>query len=78
MSINDEELGRRLKLVEGMSAITVMDRARADRSFMSTVILALEECGVDDRTDEENALLEWARSFQRQQGGGAMSEGRLG
>lgn len=68
MSINDEELGRRLKLVEGMSAITVMDRARADRNFMSTVILALEECGVDDRTDEENALLEWARSFQRQQG----------
>lgn len=69
MSINDEELGKRLKLVEGMSAITVMDRARADRNFMSTVILALEECGVDDRTDEENALLEWARSFQRQQGG---------
>ncbi|WP_145004033.1 hypothetical protein [Pseudomonas oryzihabitans] len=69
MSINDEELGRRLKLVEGMSAITVMDRARADRNFMSTVILALEECGVDDRTDEENALLEWARSFQRQQEG---------
>lgn len=67
MSINDEELGRRLKLVEGMSAITVMDRARADRNFMSTVILALEECGVDDRTDEENALLEWARSFQRRQ-----------
>ncbi|MDT3718217.1 hypothetical protein [Pseudomonas oryzihabitans] len=70
MSIEDEELGRRLKQVDGLSATTVMDRARADRGFMSRVILALEECGVDDRTDEENALLEWARAFQRQQGAG--------
>ena len=54
-------------MVAHSGLITVMDRARADRNFMSTVILALEECGVDDRTDEENALLEWARSFQRQQ-----------
>ncbi|GAC1039277.1 hypothetical protein thsps117_40350 [Pseudomonas sp. No.117] len=68
MSINDEELDKRLKLAEGMSATKIMDRARADRGFMSNIILALEECGVDDRTDEENALLEWARSFQRQQG----------
>lgn len=68
MSIDDKKLDRRLKQVGGLSATTVMDRARADRVFMSRVILALEECGVDDRTDEENALLEWARAFKRQQG----------
>ncbi|KUM43642.1 hypothetical protein [Pseudomonas sp. EpS/L25] len=68
MSIEDEERGRRLKEVDGLSATTVMDRARVDPDFMSRVILALEECGVDDRTDEEHVLLEWARSFQRQRG----------
>lgn len=70
MSIDDEDLVRQLKQIGGLSAATIMDRARADRAFMSQVILALEECGVDDRTDEENALLEWARAFQRQQGAG--------
>lgn len=44
-----------------------MDQARRDSDFMERLILLLEECGVDDRTDEENHLLEWARSFQRQQ-----------
>lgn len=70
MSIDDEDLVRQLKQIGGLSAATIMDRARADRAFMSQVILAFEECGVDDRTDEENVLLEWARAFQRQQGAG--------
>lgn len=34
---------------------------------MDRIILALEECGVDELTLEENSLVEWARSFQRQQ-----------
>lgn len=34
---------------------------------MDKIILVLEECGVDELTLEENSLLEWARSFRRQQ-----------
>lgn len=53
--------------VSELSLEALMDQARRDSDFMERLILLLEECGVDDRTDEENHLLEWARSFQRQQ-----------
>ena len=49
----------------------LMEQARADRDFMNRLVTVLEECGVDDRTDEENALLEWARAFQRLPGSDA-------
>ncbi|MEH3023617.1 MAG: hypothetical protein PGN19_12880 [Pseudomonas oryzihabitans] len=68
MGIEEEDGVGRLKGAGQLDARTVMDRARSDRAFMNRIIQVLEECGVDDRTDEENTLLEWARAFQRRQG----------
>lgn len=65
MGIENTDFHTRLKLIDQLNLNLVMDQAREDAGFMGQVICALEERGVDDRTDEENALLEWARSFQR-------------
>lgn len=67
MGIDDTEFPPRLTLTSPLDLSRVMDQARLDQGFMRRVITVLEECGVDDRTDDENALLEWARSFQRRQ-----------
>ncbi|AXA66770.1 hypothetical protein [Pseudomonas oryzihabitans] len=45
---------------------TVMDHARVDPAFMAQLIKRLEERG-ENRTGEENSLLEWARSTSRSQ-----------
>lgn len=70
MAIEDNEFETRLKLISQLNLNMVMDQARADSGVMSRIINALEERGVENRTVEENALLEWARSLQRLQGTG--------
>jgi hypothetical protein len=72
MEIDDSESQIRRKLINQLNlnmimdhGSWIMDHARADVKFMSRVVSTLEECGIDDRTEEENALLEWARSFLR-------------
>lgn len=67
MSVKDKNLATSQGPANQPSLSDVMARARADRAFMDKIILVLEECGVDELTLEENSLLEWARSFQRQQ-----------
>lgn len=67
MSVKDKNLATPQGSANQPSLSDVMTLARADRGFMDKIILVVQECDVDDRTLEENALLEWARSFQRQQ-----------
>lgn len=54
-------------LLEHLNLSMVIDEARVDPDLVSQIIRKLEERGVDDRTQEENSLLEWARSTQRAQ-----------
>ncbi|ONN71078.1 hypothetical protein [Pseudomonas oryzihabitans] len=70
MGIEDNEFETLLKLISQLNLNMVMDQGRADSGVMSRIINALEERGVDNRTDEENGLFEWARYFQRLQGTG--------
>lgn len=67
MSVEDKNLTSSQDPANQPSLSDVMAHARADRTFMDKIIFVLEECGVDERTLEENSLLEWARSFQSQQ-----------
>lgn len=71
MGMEDNKLQTPLQSLGQLNLDRIMDQARADRDFMNRVVTVLEECGVDDRTDEENTLLEWARAFQRSSGKGA-------
>lgn len=48
-----------------LSLKMVMDHARVNPAFMAQLISKLQERGVDDRSDEENSLLEWARSTKQ-------------
>lgn len=66
MSLKDKNLATSQGSANQPSLSDVMTLARADRNFMDKIILVLQECGIDDRTLEENSLLEWARSFQCQ------------
>lgn len=67
MTISDREISTHPTLLEYLDLRRVMHHARVDPKFLAQVIIRLEECGVDDRTDEENSLLEWARSTRRDQ-----------
>lgn len=64
MSSSDSEQKLRVMLIEHLNLSMVMDHARADPQFLVQLIGQLEERGVDDRTDEENSLLDWARSIR--------------
>ncbi|KTS78739.1 hypothetical protein NS274_06215 [Pseudomonas oryzihabitans] len=66
MGSEDNDIQISLQQLGQLKLDSSLDPARGDRSFMDRLVTVLEECGVDDRTDEENALLEWARTFQRQ------------
>lgn len=65
MDKEDNDFQTTLQQLGQLNLDRIMAQARVDRDFMNRVVALLEECGVDDRTDEENALLEWARAFQR-------------
>ncbi len=67
MTIRDGELSAHIMLLEHLNLSMVIDQARVDPDLVSQIIRNLEELGVDDRTYEENSLLEWARSTQRAQ-----------
>ncbi|MCD4863400.1 hypothetical protein [Pseudomonas sp. PLB05] len=66
--MEDNESQTPLQRLGQLNLTRLMEQARIDRDFMSRVVTVLEECGVDDRTDEENILLEWARAYQRRPG----------
>lgn len=68
MGMEDNESQTPLQRLGQLNLTRLMEQARIDRDFMSRVVTVLEECGVDDRTDEENSLLEWARAYQRRAG----------
>lgn len=68
MGMEDNESQTPLQRLGQLNLTRLMEQARIDRDFMSRVVTVLEECGVDDRTDEENRLLEWARAYQRRPG----------
>ncbi|MBB2895530.1 hypothetical protein [Pseudomonas sp. AS2.8] len=65
MGMEDNEFQTTLQQLGQLNLDRIMEQARVDRDFMNRVVTVLEECGVDDRTDEENSLLKWARAFQR-------------
>jgi len=65
MGMEDKEFQTTLQQLGQLNLDRIMEQARVDRDFMNRVVTVLEECGVDDRTDEENSLLNWARAFQR-------------
>jgi len=65
MGMEDKEFQTTLQQLGQLNLDRIMEQARVDRDFMNRVVTVLEEWGVDDRTDEENSLLEWARAFQR-------------
>ncbi|WP_158897033.1 MULTISPECIES: hypothetical protein [unclassified Pseudomonas] len=67
MTTRDSELGAHIMLLEHLNLSMVIDQARVDPNLLDQIIWKLEERGVDDRTQEENSLLEWARSTQRAQ-----------
>ncbi len=67
MARRDGELSTHIKLLEHLNLSMVINQARVDPDLVSQIIRKLEERGVDDRTEEENSLLEWARSTQRAQ-----------
>lgn len=64
MATDDEEVKSHVMLLKQLNLGMVMAHARTDPRFLAQLIHRLEERGVDDRTDEENALLKWARSIQ--------------
>lgn len=68
MTIDDGEVNSHIMLLNQLNLSMVMAHARTDPRFLAQLIHRLEERGVDDRTDEESSLLEWARSTQRVQG----------
>lgn len=68
MGMEDNESQTPLQRLGQLNLTRLMEQACIDRDFMSRVVTVLEECGVDDRTDEENSLLEWARAYQRRPG----------
>lgn len=68
MGMEDNESQTPLQRLGQLNLTRLMEQARIDQDFMSRVVTVLEECGVDDRTDEENRLLEWARAYQRRPG----------
>lgn len=68
MGMEDNESQTPLQRLGQLNLTRLMEQARIDRDFMSRVVTVLEECGVDDRTDEENSLLEWAHAYQRRPG----------
>jgi hypothetical protein len=68
MTIDDREVKSHIMLLKELNLSMVMAHARTDPRFLAQLIYRLEERGVDDRTDEENSLLEWARSTQRTHG----------
>lgn len=68
MTIDDGEVKSHAMLLKELNLSMVMAHARTDPQFLAQLIHRLEERGVDDRTDEENSLLEWARATQRTQG----------
>lgn len=63
MSTCDSEFKTKVMLLEHLNVSMVMDHARVDADFLDQLIAKLEERGVDDRTKEEDSLLEWARSI---------------
>lgn len=65
MGFEENEFQTRLQLISQLNLQLVMDQARHDREVMSRVIAVLEERAENERTGEENAILEWARAFQR-------------
>ena len=67
MTTRDSELGTHIMLLEHLNLSMVIDQARVDPNLLDQIIRKLEERGVDDRTQEENSLLEWVRSTQRAQ-----------
>jgi len=67
MTIRDGELSTHIMLLDHLNLSMVIDQARVDPDLLGQIIRKLEERGVDDRTQEENSLLEWARSTQRAQ-----------
>ena len=66
--MEDNEFQAPLQRLGQLNLNRIIDQARADRAFMNRLVAVLEESGADDRTDEENDLLEWARTFQRPPG----------
>lgn len=67
MSTGASGFKTRIMLLEHLNLSMVMDHARGDADFLDQLIAKLEERGVDDRTDDENSLLEWARSIRQDQ-----------
>lgn len=61
---DEEEVKSHVMLLKQLNLSMVMAHARTDPRFLAQLIHRLEERGVDDRTDEENSLLKWARSIQ--------------
>lgn len=62
--MEDNEFQAPLQRLGQLNLNRIIDQARADRAFMNRLVAVLEESGADDRTDEENDLLKWARTFQ--------------
>lgn len=67
MSTGDSGFKNRIMLLEHHSLSMVMDHAADDRGFLNQLIAKLEGLGVDDRTDDEDSLLEWARAIRQDQ-----------
>jgi len=67
MSTGDSGFENRIMLLEHLSLSMVMDHAVVDRGFLNQLIAKLEELGVDDRTDDEDSLLAWARAIRQDQ-----------
>lgn len=67
MTIDDGAINSHILLLDHLNLSMVMDHARTDPKFLSQLIGQLEVRGVDDRTDEESSLLEWARAIQLMQ-----------
>lgn len=67
MSTGDSGFKNRIMPFENHSLSMVMDHAAGDRGFLNQLIAKLEELGVDDRTNDEDSLLEWARAIRQDQ-----------
>jgi len=68
VAVDDEEVESHIMLLNQLNLSMVVAHAKTDPRFLAQLIHRLEERGVDDRTDEENLLLEWARFTQRTYG----------
>jgi len=65
MHLMDSESQIRMKLMDQLNTMVVMDLARADPEFMDQLISRLESRNLEGLAQKELWLLEWAQSTRR-------------